>query len=335
MNQQPQRQQQLAPAAADRHPNPSVKGNAWLQGAPATKIVLAGNVLLHMFLIHSPHDAALLQLDSYAMRHHHGTDWYRYFTSKLTFGTTGELIVGTSLLLFLMRKYERELSTRKLVALYGYTLCLGVVQEMVCLQLLVYRNRIVDLPQDMRWQYAGPYPVVGALFTLFHWTAPRVHPRFMSILGLQFSEKSLYYLWFLHLIASGGWNTAVPTLTGCLAALLYLTTPLKDVLQVPEGLVRSVQPALDRLGLSDAPGVVAPPTARGLHQVAAALARQAGPVQQQQQQQQEMIPAPEPDAAAIEQLTNMGFPRQRVMEALRQTHNNVEHAANRLLTDTA
>ena len=324
---QPQRQQ-LAPAAGNNNPNHSVKGSAWFQGAPATKVVLACNVLLHIVLINGHNDAGLLRLDSYAMRN--GKDWYRYFTSKLTFGTTGELIVGTSLLVFLLRKYERELSSRKFVAFYGYALGMGVVQEIVLLQLLVYRNLILDLPNGMRWQYAGPYPVVGALFTLFHWTSPRLHPRFVSILGFQFSEKSFYYLWFLHLIFSGGWGTVVSTLTGCVSAILYMNSPLKEVLQVPDALVRNVQPVMDQLGLSDAPAV-APPV-RGVNPV---VARQ--PVQRQQQQQQlqqhEVIPTPEPDPAAIEQLTSMGFPRQRVMETLRQTHNNVEHAANRLLTD--
>ena len=42
-------------------------------------------------------------------------------------------------------------------------------------------------------------------------------------------------------------------------------------------------------------------------------------------------PAP-PDPGAIEQLTAMGFERQRVLDALRATNNNVERAADRLLT---
>jgi len=335
-----QGRQQLAPAAG-QNANSINKGPAWFQGAPATKIVLAFNVLLHIFLNNTGSsnnkEAAALKFDSYAMRN--GKDFYRYFTSKLTFGTAGELIVGTSLLVFLMRKYERELSTRKFVALYGITIGLGIAQEVALQQVLDYRNRVLDLANPIRWQYAGPYPIVGALFTLFHMTAPRLHPRFVSILGFQFSEKSFYYLWFLHLICSGGWNTVVPAMTGCATAILYLHSPLKDF-QVPDTLVRSVQPILDRLGLSDAPSPV-----RGVHPAGAAAAAAANaarqPVQRRAaaapppQQQEQQIPTPEPDPAAIDQLTGMGFPRQRVMEALRQSHNNVEHAANRLLTDTS
>lgn len=43
-------------------------------------------------------------------------------------------------------------------------------------------------------------------------------------------------------------------------------------------------------------------------------------------------PPPPPPEEAIAQLTNMGFDRQAVIRALQQSDNNVEGAANRLLT---
>lgn len=46
------------------------------------------------------------------------------------------------------------------------------------------------------------------------------------------------------------------------------------------------------------------------------------------------IPIPEPDHDAIEQLTSMGFERQQVIAALRACHNNIEHAADRLLSSS-
>lgn len=42
-------------------------------------------------------------------------------------------------------------------------------------------------------------------------------------------------------------------------------------------------------------------------------------------------PPPPPPEEAITQLTNMGFDRQAVVNALQQSDNNVEAAANRLL----
>lgn len=43
-------------------------------------------------------------------------------------------------------------------------------------------------------------------------------------------------------------------------------------------------------------------------------------------------PVPPPPEEAIEQLTAMGFDREAVIRALRETENNLEAAANRLLT---
>jgi len=141
---------------------------------------------------------------------------------------------------------------------------------------------------------------------------------------------------------SGGWHTVGAALTGWVAGWVYLRAPLlQEWLQVPEAVVRVVQPALDRLGLADT--TVAAPAVRGGVPAAAAAAAAARPAAQQrqqqqqlqQEQQQQLLPdPPAPDPAAIEQLTNMGFPRPRVLEALRLSHNNVEHAANRLLTDS-
>jgi hypothetical protein len=43
-------------------------------------------------------------------------------------------------------------------------------------------------------------------------------------------------------------------------------------------------------------------------------------------------PPPPPSEEAIEQLTSMGFEREAVIRALQMSGNNVEAAANRLLT---
>lgn len=318
------------------HPPPqrSPQGAAWFAGAPASKLLTAFTVLLYVF-VHNKHAESGLELDSYAMSKSGNT--YRYVTSKLTFATTGELVVGTALLVFLLRKYERELGTRRFIVFWLLVNCLAIGQEVMLVQMLVTRNRVLDLPQPLRWQYAGPYAVMGALFALFHVYAPRLHPRFVSLLGFQFSEKSFHYLWFLHCIGSGGWNTIIPALTGVVACVLYLNTPLQR-LDFPDWLVQKIQPVWDRLGLSDAPTL--PP--RGVNPVAGAAAAAAALQQQRAPQPPpppqverpavQEIPMPEPDPAAIEQLTSMGFARSQVMDALRQSHNNVEHAANRLLS---
>jgi uncharacterized UBP type Zn finger protein len=50
------------------------------------------------------------------------------------------------------------------------------------------------------------------------------------------------------------------------------------------------------------------------------------------QQQRDFPPTPPPDEAAIDQLVLMGFPRDKVIEALQNSHNDVNRAADRLLT---
>ena len=47
-----------------------------------------------------------------------------------------------------------------------------------------------------------------------------------------------------------------------------------------------------------------------------------------------LLPPDQVDMDAIEQLCTMGFERAPVVLALRQSHNNIEHAANRLLSST-
>ena len=48
-------------------------------------------------------------------------------------------------------------------------------------------------------------------------------------------------------------------------------------------------------------------------------------------QRDENLAAVEPTAADIETLTNMGFPRERVVEALRVSGNDINQATNHLL----
>ena len=48
-----------------------------------------------------------------------------------------------------------------------------------------------------------------------------------------------------------------------------------------------------------------------------------------------LLPVENVDNEAVEQLCNMGFERPHVILALRQSHNNIEHAANRLLSSSS
>lgn len=249
-----------------------------------------------------------------------------FVLSKIAFSTPGEAIVGTSLLAILMRKYEREMGSRKFVVFWGFIQCFTIAQEIFCLELLNARNLVyTDTAAPIRISYSGPYALLAAVFYLYHSYGPRIHPRFVSVFGLHFSEKTFYYVWYSQLLLSGGVQALFPTSLGMVASLLYTQSPLRE-LRVPEWMLQPIRRYM-----------IGPPAAPPQRMPQRRMHRQRPPAAAQpavQRPPEAEIPVPEPDADAIEQLTNMGFPRQQVMDALRQTHNNVEHAANRLLGGT-
>lgn len=306
---------------------PPPRDQAWFSGAPTSKVLLLCSIITHAY-VHNKKNGPSLQFDSLQM--HGGSNLHRYATSKMFFLSSGELIVGIAFLFRFLRKYEREMGTRKFLCFWFVQCSLGIAQELVWLQALNTRNLVLDPTTPMRWSYAGPYALVGSLFLLFHTYAPRVHPRVMSILGFHFSEKSFYYIWFCYFAAAGGWNTLVPTSTGLVSSMIYMNTPFLSNMIVPSSVVRVFRPLLERFGLTQdqpQPRVPAP--------------RHAPPQQQRRPEQPRpeappasTIPLPDPDPEAIEQLTGMGFGRPQVMEALRQSHNNVDHAVHRLLAGT-
>jgi hypothetical protein len=348
-NNNPQRLHPSRPGGATGNGNSSRSSSSstWFSGAPASKVLLAFTVILFVLVRDKKTSLAtttnhVLALDSDAMT------TYRYLTSKLTFSSTGDLVLGTALLFFLLRKYEREMGTRKFIVFWLLVQGLAIVQEMACLSLLTARNRVLDRPNPTRWCYAGPYAILGAFFTLFHITAPRLYPRFITIFQFHLSEKSFYYLWFFHLIGSGGWHTIVPTLTGIVAGwgLYYFHSPIVSQIDIPESIVRMLQPVFDALGLTDpshntiippvaaaAPTRVPNPTTTG--RTSNNNNNNSRPFMMEERHDSTItseIPLPdEADPAAVEQLISMGFARTQVIDALRQSHNNIEHAANRLL----
>jgi hypothetical protein len=328
----------------------------WFAGAPASKLLVAFTVLFYV-LVHTKRmkngvffDSSIAQQRSSYDRQPH-----RYWTSKLTFGTAREVVVGTGLLAVLSRRYEREMGTRRYAAFLLFVCAATVALEwfLVTARAFPYGGKggggIV--------RYAGPYHLVAALFALYHRFAPRLHPRFFGAAGIHFSEKSLYYAWFLYLCYSGGaadgggggWkNTAAPAALGIAACCLYLSVP-PDVLDVPEPVLRLLSPLTERLSEPQPPMLSAAPAAmtgggggggrRGVGGRGAAGAGRHHPAHAvfgQRQPAAAAVPPPPPpqqpaDPAAVEQLANMGFDRRQVEQALQQTNNDVERAADRLL----
>jgi membrane associated rhomboid family serine protease len=275
---------------------PAAHQQPWFLGAPVTKLVTVGLVVVH-FLVHSQANKNKHQLREFS--------WYRLFTSKLFYGSTGELVLGTLALTMQLRRLEREFGSRKFFLFLSMTNLFAIVLEMTAM--LTMEVTPID--------YAGPYPWMGASLFMYSVYTPRLHPRFVSMLGFSFSEKSLYYFLCAYVVFYKGYSTVVPTLLGTAAAYIFVTLPFLDL---PDAVVLPFERMFSVL-VDEPPEIYAPLL--------------------QQRQRRDPRPAPPvppasppPSEEAIAQLTSMGFERQRVLEALQSSNNSVERAADRLLS---
>ena len=295
-------------------------------GAPFSKLVAAVTVIAYLSM-HTKHAPSGFEFDALRIRERGET--YRYATSKLTFTSTSELVVGTLFLTFLMRKFEREMGTRKMAFFCSFINAATMASEsFIVNSSLLSRNL----------QYGGPYPLVGALFSLYHRYTPRLHPRFFSFLGINFSEKIFHYAWLLQIAASNGWDSTYAIGIGWFFSLFYEFVPSLGKLDVPDGVANFVGGFFSRL-LDPPPRILAPHSRGGTRgnahhpraQAAAAAAAAAaggGANLRPTAAAQRPVAA---DPSAIEQLTHMGFARSQVVEALQSTNNDVHRAAERLL----
>jgi membrane associated rhomboid family serine protease len=296
----------------------------WFAGAPLTRVFAAGTALCYVMFERSHlHDDLSLDYDRLAA----DSELHRLFTANLTFGTVAELVMGMLVMVPLMRRYERELGTAKFGTMVAFVNVVGTFLE------LIAASSFPGLAADVR--YSGPYPTLGAVLFLFHSYAPRLHPKFFSFVGFDFSEKSLTYIVALQVLLSGGMGTLQPVLCGAIAGAMYMSSVLPfGKIMLPEGLFGWLD--------SDVPQTLTARRGRGAARGGGAGGAGGGPRQRMAPNfggaaaamaaAQQPPPPPPPSEEAIAQLTAMGFERQAVIRALGQTDNNVEAAANRLLS---
>lgn len=239
----------------------------------------------------------------------------------MAFRSSGEIIIGLVLLAHFQRRVEREMGTRKLCMFLLTTFVLSSVFQL-----------IVASMAPTLLQYSGPYPTLGVMIWCFHVHVPRLHPKFVSILGVSISEKALGYMASAQMMFYRGTQTIVPTVCGMAASamMLYVMQHIIKDLDFPDWLARMVSTAMKRWVGDDAPLVIVQQqqARRGVRAAAAPRpAAAAAPVFAPPAQ-----PTRPPPEAAIEQLTAMGFDRESVLRALQATHNSVERAADRLLS---
>jgi hypothetical protein len=328
---------------------------SYFVGAPLTKLIVVSTLIMYL-TANARELNAIMRMNAARIRDR--GEIYRYLSSKVTFLTNGEFFVGITLLLFLLRKFEREMGSRKMILF-----CILVMTGTIALEAVFVHSPAL---LTFNYQYSGPYALIGALFSLFHQYTPRLYPSFFSILGVKFSEKVFYYLWFLAVAGGAGWNSVLAVMIGWMVALLYRIDVFKNM-DVPEPLAAILSDIGSRISEAP-PHILVTAAARGgAGGGGAAAAAAAGGARRQPRPggaaaavaggMPSLIgggfgqaPPPGPnvrpaaaaaqrspptaDPAAIEQLVMMGFSRPQVIEALQWSNNDVQRAADRLLTQS-
>mmetsp|Transcript_29538 Transcript_29538/g.62720 ORF Transcript_29538/g.62720 Transcript_29538/m.62720 type:complete len:307 (-) Transcript_29538:2473-3393(-) len=293
----------------------------YFMGAPVSKaIVIMTGAIFVAAEVWDFHDALVFDTSKIFDQ----AQFHRIFLSNLTYASTGELIFGLLALAPLLRRFEREMGSRKFAAFLTYVSILCTIFELFYFQIFFETER-----------YSGPYPQLGAVLSLYHRFTPRMHPKFFGLLGYDFSEKSLVYGLCAQVILNGGLSTFIPSLLGFLSGWIcvgWCETELPEVLY-------SVGEMLGRPFVDEAPTVTMARAVRRSGARGTGRRRQGGVGADERRGggmppvvQPPRPPVPPPPEEAIEQLAAMGFDREAVIRALRETENNLEAAANRLLT---
>uniref|UniRef100_A0A7S2S1Q9 UBA domain-containing protein n=1 Tax=Mucochytrium quahogii TaxID=96639 RepID=A0A7S2S1Q9_9STRA len=279
---------------------------------------------------------------------------HRILASQVIFGSIGEMILGLGLV-YHFRLFERRMGTEKFVSFAVISTLLSISMQVLFL---------VCFPgfetSSLTRISPGPYSYIFALFVQYFAYVPKIQK--FKVLGIEFSEKSMVYFWSCQLLLSRGRESVITATIGFFSGVLCLSNrlPFKDF-KLPSGLSSFGENYLTPLFASRSPTEIA--LARARHQQQRMGRGVQGGTQQNRDGYQfdqlipgpgdafgggmrppqtgrqvqaaptaNLPPAPEPTEELINQLTTMGFSRENVIVALRRSHNNVDRAADILLT---
>jgi hypothetical protein len=339
--------------------NPSnLPSKPWFLGAPITKILCLLWAAGSLWVIRSDNaESEIYYGDSNHRNYDHNKNlwgaaiWNGPFS--WVFQSMTELIVGLSFLAHFLRRMEQELSSRRLIAWLTVLVAVNVFLRLVAVATL--DDEIVGAFVASEF-VQGPYLFVGGVLYWYKACVPRLYPRFLSstTLGISLSEKTFPYAWALYALFMRGTASFLVGAIGVLASAIYfflLSVSTKNnngnninipFLDVPDAVVNALPwEYLGGLFLLDAsPKVYAPFITRAAMNLPRGDGRprrnRGGAAMQRARDVVAETPlavaVPVPTPEAIAQLTSMGFEEQRVKEALQVSDNNVERAANILLT---
>jgi hypothetical protein len=304
---------------------PSAMSSGYFQGAPLTKL---GGMLfvLSQFVLKS---AAAGKKGNNAAS-----------------SSFGQVVMAAMFLTPLLRKLERESGSAKFFS-WMFTTMAASIGLLQLFQILIggyYWQELfagVDDAHnnnngfDASWYSSYHHIWVGAVLYWYVRYVPRLYPRFVSIAGIPLSEKALYGFWGLYVVFSGGLWSVFTSLLGAASSAGVLSTG--NLISLPDFLADNR--TLDSLGglfLLDPPTKIYAPlmmaTMNNANNNAVRRNNNNNNNNNTARAPLRRAPAPPPPQAAIDQLTAMGFGDAQVRQALQQSGNNIERAADRLLT---
>lgn len=247
-------------------------------------------------------------------------DWWRPLSCHIPFKSYFELFFGL-VILYKFRIFERMLGSEKFGAFLIFVTSLATsIQAGIAISL-----------SPTLGPTTGPYSFLYALFYFYHALVPQVQPRCFGLMGVHFTDKSFNYVAGFTLLISQGFQSFLPGMCGIFAGWLYVND------------LMSIQKCRPPSFLSRVCKIFAPI----LHDSPPAQRRRA-PGQRNNTNQNTAPPRPPipsytpvapipaipeaPREADIATLMSMGFERDMVIEALQRSSNNVQVAADRLVT---
>lgn len=263
----------------------------------------------------------------------------RLLFSQFTFAYSAEVVVAL-ILFYSCRMFERQMGSRKYAVFLLFTWVISlIVQLLIGFMTRSIGYTLVPTP--------GPYFFVFAQLAFFYRYIPKLYMTQYVLFGLEFSEKSGIYLLALQLFFSDGIRSAIAAFSGILAGYLYyknvflvqryrLPKVFENVFKFVSAITSSLLPEQRPRGGRNQTQAGQQPRARqptpnmnntgnndfDIHDFET-LGRHFGRAANMQ--------LPPPDEESIQTLMALGFDRDAVVNALRQSGNNVDAAANVLL----
>ncbi|EGG15445.1 hypothetical protein DFA_10282 [Cavenderia fasciculata] len=229
--------------------------------------------------------------------------------NNLYFTTIGETVLG-SFLLYSFRLFERTMGSSK----YSFFAVISII-----ISTLIHIGYLVVFKKGGS---PGPYSFIFSCLVLFYKDIPATY--WFKLLKFPLNDKIFSYILSLQMMYSYP-NAFANCLSGLIAGILYYT----DIFSLKNKRFPKWMAALCNRWITPLLQSNQRPTS--LRTLMELQQRQRRHQQTQQQQQRQHTPIV-PSDINIATLESMGFPRERVIEALQMSNNNLNEATNYLLS---